>query len=191
MNYRNLTWVVLAIFLVSVSISCGWAQTDSTRPNVLFIAVDDLRPELNCYGRSHIHSPNIDGLAAGGILFEHAYCMVPTCGASRASLMTGIRPSRNRFTTYFTRADKDANGMTTLNSHFKNHGYHTISIGKVFHVAADNEDGWSEKPWRPKSDAYKLADNQTLQGRVGANGKRLRGPLTKNRQARMMTTMTG
>lgn len=67
------------------------------RPNVLFIAVDDLRPELACYGKQHIHSPNIDRLAASGILFERAYCMVPTCGASRASLMTGIRPTRNRF----------------------------------------------------------------------------------------------
>jgi iduronate 2-sulfatase len=60
------------------------------RPNVLFIAVDDLRPELACYGKQHIRSPNIDRLAESGVLFERAYCMVPTCGASRASLMTGI-----------------------------------------------------------------------------------------------------
>ncbi|MEO2033517.1 MAG: sulfatase-like hydrolase/transferase [Planctomycetaceae bacterium] len=55
-----------------------------------------MRPELACYGRQRIHSPNINRLAEGGVLFERAYCMVPTCGASRASLMTGVRPSRNR-----------------------------------------------------------------------------------------------
>ena len=68
-----------------------------TRPNVLFIAVDDLRPQLKCYGKDFMHSPNIDKLAGRGVLFERSYCMVPTCGASRASLMTGIRPARNRF----------------------------------------------------------------------------------------------
>jgi len=71
------------------------------------IAVDDLRPELACYGQQHIHSPNIDRLAKSGVLFERAYCMVPTCGASRASLMTGIRPTRNRFVNYLTWAEKD------------------------------------------------------------------------------------
>ena len=60
----------------------------SARPNVLFIAVDDLRPELGCYGKAHIHSPHIDQLASTGALFERAYCMVPTCGASRAALTT-------------------------------------------------------------------------------------------------------
>ena len=83
------------------------------------IAVDDLRPELACYGQQHIHSPNIDRLAKSGVLFERAYCMVPTCGASRASLMTGIRPTRNRFVNYLTWAEKDAPGITTLNTHFR------------------------------------------------------------------------
>ncbi len=152
------------------------SQPETTRPNVLFIAVDDLRPELNCYGRSHIHSPNLDALAAGGVRFERAYCMVPTCGASRASLMTGLRPSRSRFVNYLTRADQDAPGITTLNTHFKNQGYHTVSNGKVFHHTGDNVAGWSEKPWRPRGGGYQLAENKRLRSRVAANGKRLRGP---------------
>src|SRR5690606_18421768 len=86
------------------------------RPNVLFIAVDDLRPQLNCYGKSFMHSPNIDRLAARGVLFERAYCMVPTCGASRAAMMTGIRPTRDRFTSYLTWAEKDAPDVTTINT---------------------------------------------------------------------------
>src|SRR5690606_16541572 len=118
------------------------------RPNVLFIAVDDLRPELGCYGAKHIHSPNIDALAASGVVFERSYCMVPTCGASRASLFTSVRPTRSRFVSYTARADREAPGVTTLNTQFKTHGYHTVSLGKMLHIPEDNAHGWSEKPWR-------------------------------------------
>ncbi len=151
----------------------GLGQVDAARPNVLFIAVDDLRPELNCYGKSHIHSPHIDALAATGTLFERSYCMVPTCGASRSSLMSGLRPSRNRFTSYLTRADRDAAGFPTLNTHFKSQGYYTVSNGKVFHHRDDSEIGWSEPAWRPKASPYRLAVNLDLQAR---GGKRQRGP---------------
>ncbi len=155
-------------------VASAWQST--SRPNVLFIAVDDLRPELQCYGQQQIHSPNIDGLAAGGILFERSYCMVPTCGASRASLMTGLRPSRNRFVSYLTRADQDAPGVTTLNTHFKTQGYETVSLGKVFHHRNDSLAGWSKPPWRPTAQSYQLAENRKLQSRAGNQGKKLRGP---------------
>ena len=124
-------------------------------PNVLFIAVDDLRPQLNSYGKSFMHTPEIDRLAGRGVLFERAYCMVPTCGASRAALMTGLRPSPTRFVNYLAWAERDAPGVTTLNSQFKNHGYTTISLGKVFHHPEDNVDGWSEPPWRSRLNDYK------------------------------------
>ena len=126
---------LLMTVLLLASINSAFA---ADRPNVLFIAVDDLRPELACYGKQHIHSPNIDQLAASGVLFERAYCMVPTCGASRASLMTGIRPARSRFVSYLARADQDAPGVTTFNTQFRKNGYYTVSLGKVFHHATDN-----------------------------------------------------
>ncbi|MCA9176487.1 MAG: sulfatase [Planctomycetales bacterium] len=149
------------------------------RPNVLFLAVDDLRPQLGCYGEAAIKSPNIDQLAASGVLFERAYCMVPTCGASRAALMTSIRPARQRFINHLTWAEKDAPGITTLNTHFKQQGYTTSSLGKVFHHPTDNAPGWSKPAWRPRNvSTYQLPANQKLhqQRQKESDGNRARGP---------------
>jgi len=83
--------------------SCVFAAKSSAtgdkRPNVLFIAV---RPQLGCYGHKQMLSPNIDRLGDEGVIFLRSYCQVPVCGASRASLMTGVRPTANRFLGYNT-----------------------------------------------------------------------------------------
>jgi len=121
---------------------------EPVRPNVLFIAIDDLRPELGCYGDTQVKSPNIDKLAAQGLLFTRAYCQVPVCGASRASLMTGILPTPQRFTVAKTLVDEDAPGAVTMPQVFREAGYVTISNGKIFHFGADTQDrSWSEKAW--------------------------------------------
>ena len=170
---KKLTFLCVVVLLASA----GLARAESSRPNVLFIAVDDLRPELACYGKQHIHSPNIDRLAASGVLFERAYCMVPTCGASRASLLTGIRPTRNRFVSYQTWAEKDAPGITTLNTQFRMNGYFTRSLGKVFHHPTDNAKGWSEPAWRPKDVPwYRRPENAQLHEQRQQQGGRTRGP---------------
>jgi arylsulfatase A-like enzyme len=167
-------------YLCLTGILLAPAVLAADRPNVLFLAVDDLRPQLACYGRSFMHSPNIDRLASQGVLFERAYCMVPTCGASRAALMTSIRPTRSRFVNYLTWAEKDAAGITTLNTHFREHGYTTISLGKVFHHPTDNAQGWSEPAWRPSGDDYQ--DQTAKQQAIAAEKKkhpqkkRFRGP---------------
>ncbi len=166
---------LLLVFVFVLLVPAEALATD--RPNVLFIAVDDLRPELRCYGKQHIHSPNIDRLAASGVLFERAYCMVPTCGASRASLMTGIRPTRKRFVNYLTWAEKDALGITTLNTQFQKHGYHTVSLGKVFHHPQDNADGWSKPAWRPeRAQQYRRPENDKLHRKRQKLPKSKRGP---------------
>ena len=139
------------LFLISVFYSCE-DNPDQAPPNILFIAVDDLRPELNCFGAGHIVSPNIDQVAGEGIIFRQAYCQVPVCGASRASLLTGIRPNMSRFIDYDTWADIDAPGVLTLPGHFKANGYHTISNGKIFHHKTDKIDSWSEAPWLAADD---------------------------------------
>ena len=162
--------IVLAGLLAFVLSACQSSGLPEN-PNVLFIAVDDLRPELNCYGQSQIKSPNIDALAAEGLLFQQAYCNIPVCGASRASLMTGLRPTINRFITYYTWADKDAPGIKTLPSLFRENGYHTISNGKVFHHRTDSRESWDEI-WYPEMKAtwrdYQRPENillDTLSGR--------------------------
>ena len=119
--------------------------------NVLFIAVDDLRPELGCYGSKQVQTPQIDKLAAAGTRFDRAYCQVPVCGASRSSLMTGILPTSKRFLNANTRADEDAPQAATLPQVFRAAGYTTLSNGKLFHHPSDTaERSWSEPAWWPK-----------------------------------------
>jgi len=152
---KNLVWFVSLI----VTISFGLTAKDNGagQPNVLFIVVDDLRTELGCYGEEPIESPNIDRLASEGTLFTRAYCNVPVCGASRASLLTGLRPTRNRFLTFHSKADEDAKGVTTLPEHFRNNGYYTISNGKVFHHDEDAAQSWDEI-WHPASSSKSWKD---------------------------------
>lgn len=120
------------------------------KPNVLFIAVDDLRPELGCYGSPYVKSPNLDKLAAQGLLFRRAYCQQAICSPSRASLMTGARPDTIGVienTAYFRNLNPD---IVTLPQHLIAHGYETVYCGKIYHTwMTDNEHSWSRKPaWR-------------------------------------------
>lgn len=149
------------------------------KPNVLFIAVDDLRPQLGCYGKQQMHTPNIDRMASRGVLFERAYCMVPTCGASRASLLTGIRPTPNRFVNYLTWAEKDAPSVVPLNTHFQAQGYKTISLGKIYHHSEDHSSGWSEKPWRSKNSSYQ----NTERAKAGTRSNRQKWPSKKKHRS--------
>ncbi|MDR1269291.1 MAG: sulfatase-like hydrolase/transferase, partial [Planctomycetaceae bacterium] len=100
---KKLLRLTIVIFLTITAHVFG-----ADKPNVLFIAIDDLRTELGCYGNDRIKSPNIDRLAKQGTIFEHAYCMVSVCGASRSALLTGTRPKYNRFVSAHIYASKDA-----------------------------------------------------------------------------------
>ena len=116
--------------------------------NVLFIAVDDLRPQLGCYGQEQIISPNIDRLAARGLLFERTYCQQAVCGPTRASLLSGTRPDTSKIYGNNTPVRKAMPSVTTLPEHFKKNGYETISIGKIYHHPEDDRQGWSAEPYR-------------------------------------------
>ena len=119
--------------------------------NVLFIAVDDLRPELGCYGAAHIKSPNVDRLAARGLLFERTYCQQAVCNPSRASVLSGCRPDTTRVMANNTFLRPMLPDVVTLPQLFKNHGWHTVSLGKIFHHSerepGDDPQSWSEPSW--------------------------------------------
>ncbi len=117
-------------------------QAMAAQQNVLFIAIDDLRPELGCYGHSQVKTPHIDKLAAQGMRFDRAYCQVPICMGSRACLMTGILPTAKRFVGD-CRTDVDTPKASTLPETFRKSGYTTISNGKIFH----NPDDAAKRSW--------------------------------------------
>jgi iduronate 2-sulfatase len=124
---------VLLTVLVVLRVSPAVA---SDSPNVLLICVDDLRPELACFGKDYIRSPNIDKLATQGLAFHRHYVQAPTCGASRYALLTGTYgPSSNA--ALFQRAGRIGSKPNTVSpsfpAWFRQHGYTTVSVGKVSH----------------------------------------------------------
>jgi len=128
--------------------------------NVVFIAVDDMRPELGCYGAKHVKTPHIDRLAASGVLFEKAYCQQAICGPSRASILTGQRPDVIGIHGNHAHYRKNQPNVVTLPQHFKNNGYFAAACGKINHgvfvvgkapkwdVMGDTE-SWSVPAFRP------------------------------------------
>lgn len=121
------------------------AQSKLNRPNILFIPVDDLRPELGCYGNTIIKTPNIDKIAARGVTFMRAYCQQAVCNPSRASLMTGLRPDSLRVWDLNTDFRTNVPSVVTLPQHFKNNGYTTVNLGKAFHNIFPDSLSWTEE----------------------------------------------
>lgn len=150
---NNNTQLFVLVSLLSLTVFCTSppkTKRTAEKPekfNVLFIAVDDLRPELGSYGVKTMRSPNIDRLASMATQFDRAYCNIPVCGASRASLLSGLRPTRNRFLNYTSMKDKEAPGVVSLPGLFKENGYTTHSYGKVYHDAKDDRESW-DLVWR-------------------------------------------
>ncbi len=134
-------------------------RTENARPNILFIAVDDLNDWLGCMdGHPNAITPNMDRLASQGVLFTNAHCQAPLCGPSRASIMTGLRPSSTGIYGMINdneiKSDNEATaGIQFLPEYFKNQGYHTMGIGKLFHHHAPDglfdESGGRSKGFGP------------------------------------------
>lgn len=144
--YLGIT-MLAAVFLSA----CQPKEVTETKPyNVLFIAIDDLRTELNCYGADHIQSPNIDRLAASGVRFTNAHVQQAICMASRASIMSGIRPERQGIYTGEAITDLMPN-VLTMNQFFKKQGYNIASCGKIYHHGADTEKQFGEDNMKPKA----------------------------------------
>jgi arylsulfatase A-like enzyme len=122
---------------------------DVRRPNVLFISIDDLRPELRSYGVTEIKTPNLDKLAEQGVVFRRAFCQAAACAPSRASVMTGMRPDTTRVWSLGEEFRKTIPDVVTMPQHFHNHGYHTVSMGKIFHNHMPDRVSFDEADLRP------------------------------------------
>jgi len=133
----------LALAFCYFFMSAGALQGDH-KPNILFIAVDDLRPSLGCYGDKHAISPNIDALAKRSVLFDQAHCQVAVCNPSRASLMTGLRPDKLGVWTLPIHFRETRPNVITMPQWFRRHGYTAISHGKIFHNPTPDPQSWSE-----------------------------------------------
>ena len=153
MNESNFYKLTLFTFFIAFNImGCKNKESDISvanlslkKQNILFISIDDFRPKISSYGETKMITPNIDKLASEGLQFNNAYTNIAVCGASRASIMTGIRPSEKRFNDFSTRASVDTPDAIPLNQIFKENGYETISYGKIYHHKDDFQEYWTEK----------------------------------------------
>ena len=141
-----------ALLLGLAAAACTGAEEGPHRPNVLFVIVDDLRPTLGCYGDPVAVTPNIDAIAAEGMLFGRAYCQQAVCGPSRASVLTGCRPDTTGVKDLNTDFRDALPDVVTLPQLFKQAGYSTRAFGKVHHGGGRLDDlpSWSAPPWWPE-----------------------------------------
>ena len=139
---------ICMLFLLLPFISVQGVEKE--KMNILFITVDDLRPELNCYGNKMMHTPGIDRLAADGMLFQRAYVQQAICMATRASVLSGIRPENKRLYSCGSLQDL-APETLTLTEHFANNGYSLQGIGKVYHYPEDHLEQFGDAYYNPKN----------------------------------------
>jgi iduronate 2-sulfatase len=154
---RLLIVACFSVLLISPTIAMA------AKPNILLVCVDDLKPMLQCYGEPLAKTPHIDRFAAMSMQFERAYCNQAVCSPSRNALLVGLRPQSLGIYDLPTNFRKAQPNAVTLPEHFKSHGYHTQSLGKIFHVGHGNTDdsqSWSVPSFRPRAAAYALAESQ-------------------------------
>jgi len=157
-------------FLIGVSFGVllcySGVQGATQRPNVLFIAVDDLKPVLGCYGDKLAKTPNMDKLAARGMLFEKAYVNQAVCAPSRNSLMLGIRPQTMGLydlKTFFRDIPVYSN-VVSMGQTFMKNGYVAQSLGKVYHASLNDKASWSVPSWEAKGETYAIEENRSPMG---------------------------
>ena len=149
-NYKPTLLLVLLSYLMLVFSSCSTgvkrSETTQSFPNILFIPVDDLRPEMGAYGDNTIITPNMDRLARQGLTFNRAYCQQAVCNPSRASLLTGLRPDSIQVWDLRTDFRDNVPDVLTLPQFFKQQGYISIGLGKTFHNNDPDTISWTVIP---------------------------------------------
>lgn len=164
-NNRFIKYFGIAAAFSTVTTQPSRGETTVKKSNVLFIAVDDLRPMLGCYGDPTAVTPNIDQFASRSMVFKSAYCQIALCNPSRASLLTGLRPDTVQVWDLHAHFRQAKPETVTLPQHFKENGYHTRSIGKIFHgsgIAARDLLSWSILPVYDMvcGDAYAMVNDE-------------------------------
>lgn len=173
-GFKYFRVVDLILFLVSIVLfSCQRkASNENLQPNILFISIDDLRPELGSYGSEIAISPNIDNLASQGLQFNNAYCQQSICGPSRASVLTGIRPETSGVFHNYIKFREATPDVITLPQYFKQNGYETVYTGKIFHHGdKDDELSWSRLPAFDSLDHLPKPVGFALKGNIEARKK--------------------
>ena len=130
------------LFATALLFLCAIATAQSPQKNILFIGVDDLRVELGCYGAKYMKTPNLDALAQQGLLFEQAYCQQAVCAPSRISLMTGMRPDSTGVFDLDHPLNEALPDAMSMPRFFKQNGYRTVSLGKIYHHGNDDKAFW-------------------------------------------------
>ncbi|MCX6901588.1 MAG: sulfatase [Verrucomicrobia bacterium] len=149
-------------------------EAQPSRPNVLFVAADDLNMRLACYGQSFMKTPNLDRLAGRGVRFERAYCQFPLCNPSRSSLLTGRRPDTTKVLDSKTMFREALPKVVTLPQHFQDNGYWTARCGKIYH----NAPGLPENAgWDMGQDNPPVTDEDRAKVRMTAQGSIIRGEI--------------
>lgn len=138
------------LFVLGCCLSLCPQALPGDRPNVLFVAIDDLRPEIGCYGNDEIKTPHFDAFAKTGTTFLRAYCQAAVCAPSRASVMTGLRPDSTRVWDLRGKFRENLPDVVTIPQHFHKHGYYTVSMGKIFHNHMPDRVSFDEPDLRPQ-----------------------------------------
>ena len=162
------------ILLAQITASFSLVGKAQQKTNVLIFLVDDLRTELGCYSNSMVKSPNIDKLASEGVLFEKAYTQQAICAPSRISILTGMRPESVGIYDLFTPLRKVNKEIVTIPQFFKENGYTTVSVGKVYHHGNDDQESWSTLFPR-EGNTYAKPENQAIMEAQKNNGEKIKG----------------